>query len=261
MMPKPKIGLSMLYCLGKSFSFLAKNLQNVEVSYVEILDEGGHRLDSKRLETIKKIARSKGLELTLHAPFADMNIASPNPILRHTILRQLEKSIQYASRLDCRLFVLHPGKRTGISEFYRGMDWKLNLEALSHLLTVAKKLGVEISVENLPEPFPFLMKSVNDFSRFYKDFEGSVGMTLDVGHANISKEVFEFVQRFSSKIRHFHVSDNDGTSDFHRGIGYGNIEWEKVASLVKENKYDNIIMLESVDHVQESLRKLAHLFG
>jgi len=259
-MPKPKIGLSMLFCLGAPFSSLVKNLRKVDVSYVEILDEGLHRLNSKRLETIRRVAKEKGFELTLHAPFVDMNIASPNPILRRTVLKQLEKSIQYASRLDCQLLVFHPGKRTGISEFYPGLDWKLNLDSMCHLLDVAKRYSIEISVENIPEPFPFLMKSVEDFSRFYNEFDGDIGFTLDVGHANIGHQVLEFIERFPEKIVHVHVSDNDGAYDFHRGIGYGNIDWRKVASAVKKSRYDKIIMLESVDHVEESLQRLEELF-
>jgi len=259
-MPTPKIGLSMLFCLGKPFSSLLKNLRMADVPYVEILDEGKHRLDAKRLKTIKKIASERGFELTLHAPFADMNIASPNPVLRRTILRQIEKSILYASRLDCRLLIFHPGKRTGISEFYPGLDWQLNLESMRYLLKTAGKLGVEIAVENIPEPFPFLMKSVNDFKRFYNEFNGDIGLTLDIGHANVNHQVLEFIQQFSQKVVHIHVSDNDGTHDLHRGIGYGNVDWEKVASAVKRSKYNNIIMLESIDHREESLQKLKQLF-
>jgi len=259
-MPKQKIGLSMLFCLGAPFSSLVKNLRKVNVPYVEILDEGLHRLDTKRLDTIRRIVSEKGFELTLHAPFVDMNIASPNPILRRTILRQLEKSILYASRLDCRLWIFHSGKRTGISEFYPGLDWQLNLESMRYLLEVARRHGVEISVENVPEPFPFLMKNVGDFSRFYNDFDDDIGLTFDIGHANINHQVLEFIQQFPKKIVHIHASDNDGAFDYHRGIGYGNVDWEKVASAVKKSKYGNIIMLESIDHVEKSLQKLRELF-
>lgn len=259
-MAKPKIGLSMLYCLGAPFSTLVKNLCSVSVPYVEIVDEGLHRLNGKRVEAIKKIVQSKGFELTLHAPFVDMNIASPNPVLRRVVLRQLEKSILYASRLDCRLMVFHPGERTGISEFYPGLDWQLNLESMRCLLEMARKHGVKVAVENVPEPFSFLMKSVDDFSRFYGEFDGDIELALDIGHANVNRQVLEFIERFPNRIVHIHASDNDGTFDFHRGIGYGNVNWAEVVSAVKKSKYDNIIMLESIDHVEESLQKLKQLF-
>jgi sugar phosphate isomerase/epimerase len=259
-MPKSKIGLSMLFCLGAPFSSLLKNLRAVDVSYVEILSEGMHRLNAKRVKAIGKICSEKGFELTMHAPFSDMNIASPNPVLRRTVMRQLKKSILYASQLDCQVMVFHPGKRTGISEFYPGLDWQLNLESIRHLAEIAKKHDVEIAVENIPEPFPFLLKSVDDFRHFYSEFDGDVGLALDIGHANVNGQAFEFIKRFPEKITHIHVSDNDGTFDSHRGIGYGNIDWEKVASALKKSKYDKIIVLESIDHVEESLQKLKQLF-
>jgi len=258
-MADSKIGLSMLYCLGAPFSSLVKNLRLVNVHYVEILNEGLHRLNGKRVETIKKIAQSKGFELTLHAPFVDMNIASPNPVFRRVVLRQLKKSILYASRLGCQLMVFHPGRRTGISEFYPGLDWRLNLESMRYLSGAARRHGVELAVENVPEP-SFLMKNIDDFSRFYGEFDGDIWLALDIGHANVNHQALEFIQQFAKRIVHIHASDNDGTFDFHRGIGYGNVNWEEVASAVKKSKYNNIIMLESVDHVEESLQKLKQLF-
>ena len=251
----------MLFCLGEPFKHLVKHLKEVDIGYVELLDEGLHSLNSKRVRTLKKLSLSQGLELTLHAPFVDMNIASPNPIFRRTILRQLKKSILYASQLDCRLWVFHPGKRTGVSPFYPGLDWKLNIDAIRELSKTAKQHSVQIAVENLPEPFPFLMKNVEDFSRFYKDFQEDLGLTFDIGHANMNKQIIAFVTRFSSRIIHIHAHDNEGNQDSHLGIGYGNISWKEVAEAIKKSKYQGTIILESVDHVGESLQTLRKLFA
>jgi sugar phosphate isomerase/epimerase len=57
-----------------------------------------------------------------------------------------------------------------------------------------------------------------------------------------------------------HVSDNDGASDLHLGIGYGNIEWKNVAKMVKDADYGNLIMIESTDHIEESIHFLRELF-
>jgi sugar phosphate isomerase/epimerase len=228
---------------------------------VEVLDEGLHTLNRRRIKALRKVAKSGGIEFTVHAPFADMNIASPNAALRRTILKRLEKSILYASELGCRLWVFHPGKRTGVSHFYPGSDWQLNIESVGTLLKTARKHGVDIAIENLPEPFPFLMKSVEDFSRFYDEFDDELGIVLDVGHAHINQQVQDFLNRFPRKIVHVHVSDNDGTSDAHLGIGSGTINWEAVAEAFKKVNYGKVIILESVEHVEESLQKLRRLFA
>jgi len=260
-MAKMKIGLSMLFCLGEPFPSLVRRLHEVDVRYVELLDEGLHRLENKRMKTLKKIAESKDLELTLHSPFADINIAAPNSVLRKTILKLQQKSILHASQLDCHVWVFHPGLRTGVSSFYPGNDWQLNLESVRTLLRFARKHDVKIAIENVPEPHPFLMKNVEDFSRFYNELGEDIGLTLDVAHANLNNEIQNFLTHFSDKIVHVHVSDNDGIHDSHLGIGYGNIEWKNVAETMKKVGYSNVVMLESVDHVKESLQTLRTLFA
>jgi len=255
-----KIGLSMLFCLGEPFSTLLKRLNRIDVKYVEILDEGLHALNDRRVKALQKIANSRDLEFIIHAPVADINIASPNAVLRRAILRRLEKSITYSRRLDCRLWVFHPGLKTGISHFYPGLDWRLNINSVRDLLKIAKKQDVEISIENVPEPFPFLLKSVDDFSRFYSQLNEDLGLTLDVGHANINRQIEDFIKRFETRIVHVHVSDNEGDNDTHRGIEHGTIEWRRVADSLKRIKYDGVVALESIEHIEESLQRLRELF-
>lgn len=259
-MPKPEIGLSMLFCLGEPFPSLIKYLHKLTTRQVEILDEGLHTLNRRRVKTLKETAKSHDLELTVHAPFVDINIASPSPILRRTILRRLEKSISYAGQLGCRLWVFHPGQRTGVSHFYPGLDWQLNIESVHSLLKISRKHKVDIAIENVPEPFPFLLKSVEDFSRFHEESDDDLGLVLDVGHANTNRQIKDFITVFSEKIVHVHVSDNDGTGDAHLGIGYGTIDWESVAEALKNIGYGNVITLESIEHVEESLQTLRRLF-
>jgi len=175
-------------------------------------------------------------------------------------LRRLEKSILYACQLDCRLWVFHPGLKTGVSPFYPGLDWQLNLSSVGTLLKVARRHDIRIAIENVPEPYPFLMKSVGDFSRFYDELGEDVGLALDIGHANLNRQIQGFINQLSDKIVHVHVSDNDGTHDSHLGIGYGTIDWEEVARAMKKVKYDGDVMLESIEHVQESLQTLRRLF-
>ncbi len=259
--PKPEIGLSMLFCLGETFPSLLKHLQGVPVRHVEILDEGLHTLNRRRVRSLKKVAEAHDLDLVVHAPFAGINIAVPSPVLRRTILKRLEKSIFYAGQLDCRLWLFHPGLQTGVSYFYPGMDWQLNLDSVRTLLKIGRKEGVEIAIENVPEPFPFVMKSVQDFSRFYDELDDDIGMVLDVAHANLNHQIQDFIRQFSEKIVHMHVSDNHGTHDSHVGIGHGTIDWESVAKEIERIEYGNVVMLESIEYVEESLQTLRKLFA
>ncbi len=227
---------------------------------MELVDEGLHTLNSKRVKALRKVAQSRDLELTLHSPFADINIASPTPVLRRTILKRLEKSISYASQLDCQLWIFHPGLKTGVSHVYPGLDWQINLESVRALLRIARKHRITIAIENVMEPHSFLMKNVQDFSRFYSELGEDIGLVVDIAHANLNHQIEEFITKFSDKIVHMHASDNNGLNDMHLGIGYGTVDWVSVAKAVKTVEYGNVIVLESIEHVEESLQKLRKLF-
>lgn len=259
-MRKIEIGLSMLFCLEEPFSSLLENLRRVTVRQVELVDDGLHALDAQRVEALKQEAEALNLVFTVHAPFIGNDIASLNPVLRSKFLERLEKSLFYASQLDCRLWVFHPGMETDASSPYSSLAWQLNLEAARRLLETAEKYGVEIAIENVPEPYPFLMKSVRDFKQFYRDLGEGLSLVLDVGHANVNHQIKDFIMQFPDKLAHVHASDNDGTGDQHLGIGRGNINWTEVAEALTEISFNGVVMIESVKNVEESLKTLQMLF-
>jgi len=260
-MAKPKIGISMLYSLGEPFNKMVQRLATANTPRIEVVDDGLHALSNRRVQTLNEAAESYGLTYTAHAPFADINIASPSKPLLRASLKRLRQSMAYANALNAKLWVFHPGMQTGISAFYPGRDWTQNLQSIRLLCKAAEDYGVEIALENVPEPFPFTMKSVEHFSKFYKETGLDMGLVLDVGHANINKQIPLFLTTFKSKIVHIHASDNMGEFDQHLGIGYGKINWQQFAQTLKEIAYDKTVIVESVEHVEESLQKLTQLLA
>jgi sugar phosphate isomerase/epimerase len=129
------------------------------------------------------------------------------------------------------------------------------------LSKIASDYCVRIAIENVPEPYPFLMKSVKDFKKFYREIDEDVGLVLDVGHANINKQIELFLKTFADRIVHIHAHDNNGKADQHLGIGYGNIDWKNMADSLKRESYDKVVVIESIEHVQESLRKLKQILS
>ena len=57
---------------------MVKRLGTMDTRYIEIVDDGTHELNKKRVAPSKKPPKAYDLEYTLHAPFADINIASPS---------------------------------------------------------------------------------------------------------------------------------------------------------------------------------------
>ena len=261
-MSKLEIGLSMLHCLSEPYAKLIKRLNKVETRYVEVLDEGLHALSTKRVITLNQIAKSRGFRYTVHAPFADINIASPSKPILNASVKRLKESMSYAHALNAKLWFFHPGNRTGISMFYPGEDWQQNINSICELHETAEEYGLNIALENLPEKYGFLMRNPEDFARFYKETGlRDVGIVLDVGHANLEGQTEQFLRKLPDKIVHIHVSDNMGENDQHLGIGYGKINWQRFAEILREIAYDETVMIESVEHVEESLRKLRELLA
>ena len=259
-MVQPKIGLSMLYCLGKSFNEMTEHLAKVQTNYIEIVDDGLHALNKQRVSMLKDIGAAYGLKYSVHAPFADINIASPSETILEAMFNRLKKSIEHANALDAYLWVFHPGLRSAVSMFYPGADWAQNRETAQSLFKVAKDCGVKIAIENVPEPYPFLMKDVEDFQRFYSEIDADIDIVLDIGHANINGQTGNFLTTFADTIVHIHASDNDGSGDQHLGVGYGAVDWKDVVGQLKRNSYDETIVVESFEHVEESVKKLRRLF-
>lgn len=260
-MAKLEIGLSMLYCLGGPFKKMLKKLCRAELSHIELVDDGLHMLNKRRVQVLNEIASSYSFKYSVHAPFADINIASPSkPMLKATINR-LKKSIAHASALNARVWVFHPGLKTGVSMFYPGVDWLQNCRTVRLLSKIASNYGMNIAIENVPEPYPFLMKNVEQFAKFYEEVKEDIGLVLDVGHANLNGQTESFLVDFADKIVHIHASDNDGREDQHLGVGCGTVDWQRVAQLLKRIGYNKVVVVESIEHVKESILKLKQIFA
>jgi sugar phosphate isomerase/epimerase len=261
-MPQPRIGLSMLYMLSEPFTKMTKQLSKTPVPHVEIVDDGTHTLNKKRVATLNEAAKSYNLKYSIHAPFADINVASPSKTMLKAAMKRLKQSQQYASDLDAYLWVFHPGCKSGISSFYPGADWKQNAASIKELNESATDLGLKIAMENLPEKYNFLMKTPDDFSRFYKETGlTDIGIVLDTGHAHLEAQIEPFLQMLPSKIAHVHISDNHGETDEHLGLGYGAIDWQQFAKMLKATGFSGTILTESVFNVEETVQKLQKLFA
>jgi sugar phosphate isomerase/epimerase len=249
----------MLYCLGEPFKKMVERIPKTETAYVEIVDDGYHTLNKRRVSMLKEVGESYGLKYSVHAPFAGINIALQSKPLLNATIRRLKTSMSNAGELNCKTWVFHSGMRSGISMFYPGLDWTTNLESVRILLKFARDLGLEPVIENVMDVF--LLVKVDEFKRFYDEIDENIHLALDTGHANIYGQVQDFLTEFPDKIVHMHVHDNYGKIDQHLGIGYGNIDWEKVAGLLKKISYDKTIIVESVEHVEESRQKLEQLLS
>lgn len=258
-MSKAKVGVSMLYCLGEPFNRMVKRIATMDTKYIEVLDDGTHDLNKARLDLLKAAQKSLSLTYSLHAPFADVNIASPVKPMLNSSMKRLRQSLANAHALDAKMWVFHPGQRTGISQFYPGADYKTMFQSIAALYAEAEDYGINIALENLPGKYWFLMSTPQEFMRLYKETNLPIGITLDLGHANLEGQIKPFVELLADKIVHVHASNNDGSDDQHNGVEDGNIDYAWFADSFKKIGYDKRVIVESMRKVPESIAKLKQL--
>lgn len=253
------LAASTLHLLDRPLEEAFPDLLGLGTRCIELADSGHHALNPKLVERLQELRASYELSYSIHAPYADTNLSADDDLIREWILKRVRASIRFASELDARCVVVHPGWTTATDRFMKGRAWELNLRSLHWLLRYAEEYGVDMLIENVPGPTPYLMVSAEDFELFYEEMEQPMGMVLDVAHAHLNGEVAEFIRRFGDRIRHVHVSDNDGESDQHLPLGDGGIDWGRVMALLRGCGFSGWVVVESYGDVPRCLDTLAPL--
>jgi len=176
---KPLVALPVWPKAGSVVKALSK-ANEYGFDYVELsLDyPWPERLRGRVLEEVEEAKGKYGLKLAVHAPWRDIALASPRLALREASLNVLEDCLSFASSVEALYFNLHVLTREAWSiKGVREEAEEAALASVKHLAARARELGVELTVENNPEPMfgvPTMMKPL-------LEVEG-VKLCLDVGH-------------------------------------------------------------------------------
>jgi sugar phosphate isomerase/epimerase len=252
-----ELAASTLHLMDRPLEETFPDILRLSTRNIELADSGHHALNPRRVELLQELRASYTLNYSIHAPFADTNLSADDDLIREWILKRIEATIRFASDLDARCVVVHPGWATATERFMKGRCWELNIRCLRALLGYAEEYGVSLLIENVPEPTPYLLVSVDDFECFNREMK--MDMVLDVAHANLRDEVYDFMNRYGSSIKHIHVSDNDGTSDQHLPVGDGGIDWGSVVKAAKSIGFKGWLVVESYSGMERSLSRLRSL--
>jgi sugar phosphate isomerase/epimerase len=231
-----------------------EDLKSVGFQGWEVIAEGPQKLDKDMISLIEYAQSSYDLEISVHTPFSDLNIASLNaPIWRET-LKQIKEAIEGFAN-HARVFVIHPGYISPLASFCPAKALHKNKQALAKLVQCAKEYGATATVENMVN-VDFLL------GRFPDEIEDmraeGLGFTFDVGHANTADAIDSFLRM---PIDHVHLHDNNGQTDEHLVLGSGNINWDRIMRALR--RYKGIFVLESrtLDEGAQSLAYLRRITG
>lgn len=184
-------------------------------------------------------------------------IGSPVAALRDATVKESAKYMKTFGKIGVKLVTIHTFWPPSIFSAEEGIKWQI--ETLEKIMKEAEKFNVEIMLE----PADQKHDSIENISAIMEKMP-DLHLHLDLGHANLhGRNIIYYIETFHEKIHHVHVHDNDGTSDQHKALGNGTINWEKIIPVLKKY-YDGTITLEIFESdknlVLESRKKLKELW-
>ncbi|KAF5083991.1 endonuclease 4 [anaerobic digester metagenome] len=244
-----KISVSTLALYPTPFEEVLSHLEERGVDYCEVINENPyHEINSELVDSYK-------INVSVHAPISDINIASHNRTMRNSSVQQMKNSIDKASKLEPGLVVVHPGTMPILGDRFPDKIYRYNLESLTECAEYAEDCGVVMCVENMPDIHGLLGKDIKELEGIIEEI--NTYMTLDVGHAhNMGFSTDEMLE--SKLIKHIHLSDNDGSFDSHNAIGSSGmkgIDFENLLKNLVKSNYRDILVVEvrNLQDVDESL--------
>lgn len=203
--------------------------------------------------------------LSLHAPFIDIRLGALNLEERQLSIIKMLNAMQLASDLEIELITFHPCSLEADCPEKFAENFCYEEDSLAFLLREAKKLGVTLLLENMPQLSRF-HRSNCDGTRFDELLwlfpETNFGVTIDLGHALQSKVSLKSLLKID-RIRHFHLHDNDRIGDSRRPIESNLIWWHKLLVTLKKNFPEAVGILEMnrlADQLK-SMQSLTHPVG
>ncbi len=196
-------------------------------------------------DEIVRAVESAKMGLVCHLP-TFVYTAHLSDTIRQASLNETIASLETAVELGAEKVVVHPGSIDGLAAYVPDYATALVLESLAIIYRRAEVLEIPLCIENMfSRVCPFV--EPEDFNSIFASFP-KMKLLLDVGHANIDdaegRRAVRFIQQFSDRLEHLHVSDNHGRVDEHLPLGEGSVGWKAILRALRAAAYDGTVTLE-----------------
>lgn len=176
-----------------------------------------------------------------------LNIASTDNSVRNRSLSFIKKSIDFALKIDTRIYTIHPGflvdpigesKKSINYDFDFGDTGSLNflqyneyfkrfIESVNIIDDYIAEKNIKVAIETQgsfnKKDFMFFDKA-NDYCSFCrKNNSEKIGINLNLGHLNLASQAWGFdknrvIEILGSKLIAVEISHNEGKEDEHRSL-------------------------------------------
>jgi sugar phosphate isomerase/epimerase len=250
-----RVGAAMDIRFGATVEEFMRYVTDLGLDHVEFKHEylAGHP-ETPDPTAVRTLADSYDVTLTYHAPFRDWNTGSYDETIREDSVERVKRTLDAAAEAGAEGVVVHGGS---VPERYpswvREKAAAAARRSLAECAQYAQLVGVPLCLENqpihdekrryttTPSDLAAMLDSVDVAEKY-------LGVTLDVGHANVNGEDWRtFVEEFGDRIRVCHLHDNDGTADQHRPLP----EYERFVDAIPADQF--VFEMKSLDDLATSV--------
>jgi sugar phosphate isomerase/epimerase len=259
------------------------NCVELPVHGLDVIKNGG--IDFRVLAKIKEILKAHEFAYTVHC--AD----SMNLMDEENMLDQLDlfiSSLEFCRQINAKIFVYHAGRFVSEEEFIipaeidgKDRERLLEMERLYIKKEASKYADIKICMENA-RPYKGMLSYcyAEDMDTLAAQVRAincpNVGITLDVGHLNMSAAInksdpVQAISRAEEHLFHVHLHDNFGKTcyhhekkqthliplgkgDCHMPIGMGNAPIKNIIELIKAH-YTGCFIFEYRSRYKEFLKE------
>ncbi|MHB0897353.1 MAG: sugar phosphate isomerase/epimerase family protein [Spirochaetales bacterium] len=210
---------------------------------------------NERAEFYASFARAhRERRFHLHGPFLDLPWWSYDHLIEEVVRRRVADTVALCGEIRPEHLVMHlscPGyfclaSRVSLWVEHALEFWRPWLERL-------RESGTLVVFENTSEPDPVAAKAFAEASESL-----GAAICLDIGHAHTFSPTppVEWVRSLGTRITHYHIHDNDGSDDWHRAPGEGNIDFSALMPEIARLTPNASLSMEVETGAAETLKAL-----
>jgi sugar phosphate isomerase/epimerase len=227
---KLKLGVSTWSLLSLDVTSAVRAIGDAGFGYVELWGEVPHAYpDWVNGARLRDALSSYKMDLTMHAPFTDLNPASPFQPVKAAVEKTLEHFVDFGASLGARIVTVHPG-----SVHNEAMVPQSSQNAVSTLKKMVKTADgrLDVNVENQVRSrskYHLPLASTVESLELILGEEERLNFTLDTGHAHANgQDPHLLLQRTGPRLTEVHLHDNAGMTDEHLVPGEGTANLDQV---------------------------------
>ncbi|MGQ4875269.1 MAG: sugar phosphate isomerase/epimerase family protein [Promethearchaeia archaeon] len=244
-MSRYKYGVNLLLWTSKFSKNELYLLEKAKKLGCEVVEIPAFNLDIFPVEEVKQELDKLSLEACICFGCApDADIASLDDDIREKGIQQLKRAIEITNNIGANKIggVLYKagGIFTGKAPMVE--EWQRSVNAMKKIAEFAKKLKVDICIEQINRYETYFINTCEDAIKYCKDVNKSnIFILLDTHHLTLEElNFYDAIIKTGNLLKHFHTSENN------RGIpGTGIVNWEEVFRALKDIKYDGWLVIES----------------